>query len=277
MAGFTKLVPEIVQSSIWNETPETRCVWITLLATKDKDGFVRGNIPSLSRSANIPIADTETALQTLLSPDASSRTTEHEGRRIEAAAGGWNVLNHALYRAKDYKEHEAERKKEYRKKATMSGTCPGQVPDSSVSVSVSASVSDKSVKGDSKGGDADEPKPKPKPKTFKTWTAADLTKAVEAANTDGLLWPNEVQEFIDCWTEPTASGRTRMSLQRTWDTRRRMSNAVNMIYSERRTKPGYGGNGGSGTPPGYVQISNEEAERRIRATERLDRAAEATE
>ena len=39
MSGFTKLVPEIVLSSIWNESPEVRCVWITMLAIKDENGI----------------------------------------------------------------------------------------------------------------------------------------------------------------------------------------------------------------------------------------------
>ena len=39
MSGFTKLVPEIVMSSIWNESPEVRCVWITMLAIKDENGI----------------------------------------------------------------------------------------------------------------------------------------------------------------------------------------------------------------------------------------------
>lgn len=37
MSGFTKLVPEIVMSSIWNESPEVRCVWIAMLATNALD------------------------------------------------------------------------------------------------------------------------------------------------------------------------------------------------------------------------------------------------
>lgn len=142
MAGFTKLVPEIVMSSIWNESPEVRCVWIALLATKDENGYVRGNAASLARLANVSIESAKEAIEKFQLPDAESNTPDNDGRRIQAVPGGWFVLNHALYRGKDYREYEAERKKEYRKKHSLSGTRPGHVPDASASASASGSVSD---------------------------------------------------------------------------------------------------------------------------------------
>ena len=117
MAGFTKLVPEIVMSSIWNEPPDVRCVWITLLATKDENGYVRGNLLSLARTANVSVEATKHAIDVFQQPDPVSNTPDNEGRRIQAVPGGWYVLNHAIYRGKDYREHEAERKREYRRGA----------------------------------------------------------------------------------------------------------------------------------------------------------------
>jgi hypothetical protein len=149
MNGFTKLVPEIVQSSIWNESPEVRCVWITLLAIKDEHGNVRGNRLTLARIANVPVESVDMALERFQSPDPYSNTPDHEGRRIEAMPGGWHVLNHALYRARDYREHEALRKRTARRKekGTQDGegvrTCPdmsGNVTDGSASASASSSV-----------------------------------------------------------------------------------------------------------------------------------------
>jgi hypothetical protein len=157
VSGFTKLVPEIVQSSIWNESAEVRCVWIAMIATKDKDGNIRGNRLALARLSNVPVESVDIALQKFQSPDPDSNNQENEGRRIEAIPGGWHIISHAVYRAKDYREHEAERKKLYREKKQMSGTCPGQVPDSSVSVSVSDSASvERGCKGETKPA-----KPKP--------------------------------------------------------------------------------------------------------------------
>lgn len=143
MAGFTKLVPEIVLSSIWNESAEVRCVWIAMLATKDENGYVRGNVASLARISNVSVEAAKSAIDRFQSPDPDSNTPDHEGRRIQAVPGGWFVLNHALYRGKDFREHEAERKRKYREKHQMSGTCPGQVPDASASASASVSASDR--------------------------------------------------------------------------------------------------------------------------------------
>jgi hypothetical protein len=154
MAGFTKLVPEIVMSSIWNESPEVRCVWIALLATKDENGYVRGNAASLARLANVSLESAKEAIEKFQLPDPESNTPDNDGRRIQAVPGGWFVLNHALYRGKDYREYEAERKKEYRKKHSLSGTRPGHVPDASASASASGSVSD----GDGVQGKGKPPK-----------------------------------------------------------------------------------------------------------------------
>ena len=114
MAGFTKLVPQIVQSSIWNETPETRCVWITILAVKDANGYVRGDAQIISRLSNIPIEAVEQALKKFQQPDLKSHTPDNDGRRIAPAPGGWMVLNHFLYRERDTKETRAEYMRKWR-------------------------------------------------------------------------------------------------------------------------------------------------------------------
>lgn len=155
MSGFTKLVPEIVQSSIWNESSDVRIVWITLLAIKDEHGFVRGNAQTIARIANVTLKAANTALARFQEPDPSSNTPDNEGRRIAPIPGGWCVLNHSLYRGKTYNEYEAERKKKYRdEKQAVSETCPGHVP--SVSASASVSASEEGMQGEKPG---DSPKP----------------------------------------------------------------------------------------------------------------------
>ena len=228
MSGFTKLVPEIVNSSIWNESPEVRCVWIALIATKDKDGNVRGNPRSLTRLANIPVERAQEALEIFQAPDPDSNNPEQEGRRIEAIPGGWHIVSHAIYRAKDYREHEAERKKAYRERKQMSGTCPGQVPDSSVSVSASESDSE----GESKGGDAKPPKPPDPPlppsesfkhKAFTRWTLDEFGEAVNAVHmAHDIVTTEEGEKFVRYWSEPSANGKMRFQLQKTWSTAGRM-------------------------------------------------------
>jgi hypothetical protein len=230
MSGFTKLVPEIVQSSIWNESSDVRIVWITLLAIKDEHGFVRGNAQTIARIANVTLEAAQMALTRFQEPDPSSNTPDNEGRRIAPIPGGWCVLNHSLYRGKTYNEYEAERKKKYREeKQAVSGTCPGHVPSASASASASASVSD-SVDSSKKGVQGETAKPH----SFKQWTREDLTASVHAANADGFLLPDEVADFVEYWTEPTASGRFRLTLEKTWDTRRRMKTAFSMIYEGKR-------------------------------------------
>lgn len=105
---FTKLSSSITESTIWQETAETRIVWITLLAMCDRHGEVHSSIPGLASRAKVSLEQTEIALSRFLAPDKYSRTKDHEGRRIrEIKTGGWLLLNHAKYR--DMRDDEARR------------------------------------------------------------------------------------------------------------------------------------------------------------------------
>lgn len=140
MPGFTKLVPEIIQSSIWNEPSDTRIVWITMLAVKDENGYVRGDSRTIARMANVSLEAAETALTAFQKPDPSSHTPANEGRRIEAAPGGYVVLNHELYRTGDRTQYMRDYMREYREKAvSVNSVKDVSVNVSSQSVSVSAS------------------------------------------------------------------------------------------------------------------------------------------
>jgi hypothetical protein len=122
MSGFTKLVPEIVQSSIWNEPSDIRIVWITMLAIKDENGYVRGNAETLARMANVPIDAVNNALTKFQNPDANSHTPDDDGRRIEKYQGGWLVLNHDKYRCNDsvVREQARLRVKKHRDRRNIS-------------------------------------------------------------------------------------------------------------------------------------------------------------
>lgn len=109
MSGYTKLFNSILASTIWREDDKTRIVWITLLAMADKNGVAEGSVPGLADLARVSIEDTERALNALSSPDRYSRSQEHEGRRIAAVDGGWQLLNHGKYRAK----MSADERREY--------------------------------------------------------------------------------------------------------------------------------------------------------------------
>jgi hypothetical protein len=98
MSGFTKLYSTILLSTVWREPAHSRLTWITMLALADARGHVEASIPGLADAARVTIAECEEALRSFMSPDPYSRTTDHEGRRIERIDGGWRLLNHAKYR-----------------------------------------------------------------------------------------------------------------------------------------------------------------------------------
>jgi len=216
MSGFTKLVPEIVMSSIWNESPEVRCVWIAMLATKDENGYVRGNATSLARLANVSLESAKEAIEKFQLPDPDSNTPDNDGRRIQAVPGGWFVLNHALYRGKDYREYEAERKREYRRKHPLSGTRPGHVPDSSASASASVSASEikDGVQGKGKREAASDAAGKLTPDNF--------PERAQAAN-GGRLTEQQLEAFCDYWLERDPKGRCRFESQRFFEVTKRIA------------------------------------------------------
>ncbi len=95
-------------------------MWITLLAKKDKMGFVRAALWALARDAGVTEDECREAVRVLGSPDPESHCKEDEGRRIRAVDGGWMVVNHLFYREMISKakqrEIQAAWQKEYRKR-----------------------------------------------------------------------------------------------------------------------------------------------------------------
>lgn len=118
MAGYTKLFNSILASTIWRADNDTRIVWITMLAMANKRGIVEASIPGLADFARVPIDACQRALANLLSPDEFSRTKDHDGRRIKAIDGGWQLLNHGKYRdtlsAEERREYKRIKQREYR-------------------------------------------------------------------------------------------------------------------------------------------------------------------
>lgn len=137
--GYTKLFSTIVTSTIWRESVETKVVWVTMLALSNKHGIVEASIPGLAAMSGVSIEACESALAVLESPDRYSRTPDNQGRRVEAIPGGWELLNHKLYRERlsDDERREYERLRKQRQRAREKGNvpnCPGQVPDPSRNV-----------------------------------------------------------------------------------------------------------------------------------------------
>lgn len=100
MAGFTKLFSSLVTSSVWGEDDATVRVWIAMLAMSDATGNVEGSIPGFAHVSRVTISDMVNAVERLSSPDPYSRSSAHEGRRIQAIPGGWKILNYVDYRSR---------------------------------------------------------------------------------------------------------------------------------------------------------------------------------
>ena len=220
MSGFNKIVPEIIQSSIWNEPAEVRIVWITMLATKDQDGYVRGDARTIARMANVSTEAAEDAIRRFQEPDHNSHTPTEEGRRIRKADGGFVVINSDIYREVGMNEVQRElwreKKRQQRAKKTivqdMSKTVPKNVLETHVSVSVSdIDLLDMGVQGEKVE----------KPKTFKQWTREEF-KAECITKSEEILEEVDGVAFYQYWIEQNTKGKMRFQLNQTWDTALRM-------------------------------------------------------
>lgn len=118
--GYTKLFSDIVASSIWDEDNNTRILWVTMLALKTRDHFVRGTVKYLALAARLTVEECQVALDRLSSPDKQSRSQEFEGRRIQEVHGGWQIVNGEKYAKlltyEERKEYNRQKQAEYRKR-----------------------------------------------------------------------------------------------------------------------------------------------------------------
>lgn len=110
---FTKLFSSITASTVWCEDPETKIVWITMLAMADKNGRVWGSVPGIAGIARVSVEGCRAAINKFLGPDPDSRTKDNEGRRISEIDGGWRLLNYEKYRSLRDEEERKEYKREW--------------------------------------------------------------------------------------------------------------------------------------------------------------------
>ena len=97
--NYTILKSSIIYSSIWAEDSDTRIVWLTLLAMRNKDGEIFASMTGLAHAARVDVEATRMAIAKFLAPDPDSVTKENEGRRIVEIQGGWRLLNHDRVKA----------------------------------------------------------------------------------------------------------------------------------------------------------------------------------
>lgn len=108
--------------------------FVFMLAHADRKGFVDLHPDYIARVSGIPRHEVDTAIEILSTPDPSSRSDDHEGRRIVPIDGerdwGWVIVNHSYYRSlKDQDEQRVkatDRKRRSRSRIVPLGHAPSQ-------------------------------------------------------------------------------------------------------------------------------------------------------
>lgn len=133
MSSFALLWGKILESSLWiQESKETRLVWITMLAMKDYNGVVQASIVGLADRAKVSLEECQEALRVLLSPDQHDTSKVEEGRRIREVPGGWQIINHDMYRFSTeakramWRESKAAQRAAKNRRKKNGGPLPGE-------------------------------------------------------------------------------------------------------------------------------------------------------
>ncbi len=112
---YGKLFERELDSTMVEQPPITRLAWHYMIMLCDEDGRVDMTAAAFARRTNIPLEDVEAAVEALSAPDPLSRTPDAEGRRILPIEGqpyGWQIVNHALYRAMGNREDRRRQNRE---------------------------------------------------------------------------------------------------------------------------------------------------------------------
>lgn len=126
MSNFALLWSKMLLSSLWvTESKETRLVWVTMLMLKDVNGIVSASILGLADAAKVSPEECREALRVLTSADPNDTSKTMDGRRLIAVPGGWQIVNHEMYR------YSTEAKREYwrQKKAEQRAKNPARKKD----------------------------------------------------------------------------------------------------------------------------------------------------
>lgn len=101
--GYTPVFDSVFEGSLCGKYPET-AAWLFLLALADKNGHVDKSPNYISALTGMPAADLLKCIEEFCKPDEKSRTTDHDGRRLElidpTRPWGWRIINHGKYREK---------------------------------------------------------------------------------------------------------------------------------------------------------------------------------
>lgn len=104
MSGYVVMFRAMLDSTIWEENPDVRLTWITLLLMKDPDQVVRHPLRVVAKKANLcPEREknyerVRVAMEVLKAPDTKSGDNqEFEGRRVRQEGDSFLVLNGDKY------------------------------------------------------------------------------------------------------------------------------------------------------------------------------------
>lgn len=261
--SYTKLDSGLTDSTIWQAPDATRIVWITMLSMADQNGYIGASMPGLAGRARVPLEACIKAIETLLAPDEWSRTRDHDGRRIAEAEGGWVLLNHAKYRAKQSADDRRERSRlamadlRARRKAAVNSDsqltgvnlreskllqAEAEADAQALHSNPSSVIAAHSV--------ADAPVKTPKKQGTRLSTDWQLPLAWgQWAQSAYPHWPVDTvreiaQRFKDHWTAKTGRDSTKLDWEATW------RNWCKSDITQRQFPPpaGINGNGSSETP-----------------------------
>jgi hypothetical protein len=114
---FFKVNRRLFESSVWEEDPATRVLWLTLLALAQDpinrshgEGVIIITPGNLLRKAFLPRDEFDRAIQRLTSPDMHSRTNPGEAR-LEILENGYRIPAFAEYHDRDKYEGWLEQKR----------------------------------------------------------------------------------------------------------------------------------------------------------------------
>jgi hypothetical protein len=147
--GFTKLDEGIIYSSIMGEDDAVFRVWIVLLATCKADGISPVSETFIASITKKDVAEIKRCIDTLMSPDETSRSKNDDGRRIERIDGGFKIINYEKYRASSKTDYLREKQAKYRENLKKRIDNRDTKGIRSASASASASSSDSVLSEDS--------------------------------------------------------------------------------------------------------------------------------
>jgi len=227
-SGYIKLHRQIQLSDDWHKEPFTRGqAWVDMLlnaAYKPTYVRIRGIKVHLTRG-QLALSVREYAKRWQWSRTKVSAFLEEmchqKDHRISIEKTNVTtvvtILNYDLYQGEEpQKEPQSVPQKSHRK------------------------ATEKPIQEGKEGEEGKEIRRPPAKRGFKGWNREKLAASVKEANQDGLLTDAEASEFVDYWCEPSSTGRLKFTMQKTWDTRRRMQTALRMVYRPQRERNGKG-------------------------------------